>query len=168
MWSDHRHVPRFPPSMGFNKDSASKREAMRRGLRHLQFCCAVYRWQVQRGAGILHEHSWGASSFRFPCVQAVRRLPGVTLTRTDQCMFGQMAWHKGPSGWERLHARKRTGWLCNVPEIAANLEATCDGTHRHASLLGNTARPTERYPPRLVAAILRGLVAYSRRVAGMP
>ena len=93
-----------------SKDSDAKRRALKAGIRHISFCCAVYAWQHQRGAGFLHEHPWGAWSFKLDCVQSVRRLPDVSLFRCDQCMFGQVAWHRGPNGWEQLPARKRTGW----------------------------------------------------------
>ena len=55
-----------PPCASFSTlqapsgDSKAKQQALRAGIQHLSFCCAVYAWQVQRGAGILHEHPWGA------------------------------------------------------------------------------------------------------------
>ena len=172
----HREMPLVvigsPPCSSFsvlqalNKDTDKRRAAMKEGLRFVQFCCSVYRWQLDRGAGFLHEHPWAASSFQLPCIQDLRRRTEVQLVRCDQCAFGQAAWHQGPSGWEWRLARKRTGFLTNIPEIASTLNRKCDGSHEHASLFGGTARPTERYPPKLVAAILKALVKYARRLTG--
>ena len=48
-----RHSPRIK----------HEREARIQGVKHLNFCCAVYRWQTERGVHFLHEHPWGASSW---------------------------------------------------------------------------------------------------------
>ena len=82
-------------------------------------------------------------------------------------MFGQSAWHRDEHGWSQKHARKPTGWLSNVPELAEALDVECDASHEHARMFGGTARPTERYPPKLVATILKGIRAYQRRLTGV-
>ena len=80
-----------------------------------------------------------------------------------QCCFGQES--KDPDGVERL-AQKPTGWMTNSPCTAAALCKKCDNEtlleaerHRHASLMGGRASPMERYPPKLVAAVLKALRA---------
>ena len=40
-----------------------EREARIKAIKHLNFCCAVYRWQTERGVYFLHEHPWRASSW---------------------------------------------------------------------------------------------------------
>ncbi len=61
-------------------------------------------------------------------------------------------------------AKKPTGWLTNCTCIAAVSAKRCaneglpeDQHHRHASLMGSRASACERYPPRLVVAVLRAL-----------
>ena len=150
-----------------NKDPQVRQQALAEGIRFLTFCCAVYRWQVERGAHFLHEHPWGASSWKLACVQSVSALPGVTVVCGDQCQFGQKAWHQGTHGWERRHARKRTGWMTSLRPLAEALSCRCSGEHLHATLIGGTAKETERYPPRLVATILKVLVSHLRSKHGV-
>ena len=57
--------------------------------------------------------------------------------------------------------------MTNVPELAEALDVECDASHEHARMFGGTARPTERYPPKLVATILKGIRAYQRRLTGV-
>ena len=64
-------------------------------------------------------------------------------------MFGLMV--------EGQLARKRTRWMTSCLAIAEELEVPCDGSHEHIHLIGGRAKQTEKYSPRLVAAILRGL-----------
>ena len=82
-------------------------------------------------------------------------------------MFGQSAWHRDEQGWCRRHARKPTGWMANVLELAEALDVECDASHEHALMFGGTSRPTERYTPPLVATILKGIRAYQRRRTGV-
>ena len=132
------------------------RERWRLGCAHLKFCIGVYRWQLSRGKHFLHEHPWGASSWRLEMMESLLSQEGLYLACGDQCAFGQTAWHRNERGqWEKRLARKRTGWLTSMRELAVVLSRKCNGQHLHASMIGGTARPTERYPPRLVRAILR-------------
>ena len=75
----------------------------------------------------------------------------------DQCMFGLTAPSRGSRG--RGAARRRTKFMTNSYHIAKELGRTCDGTHRHQSLIGGRAKQTERHPQGLCRAICRGLVA---------
>ena len=65
-----------------------EREAPLQGIKHLNFCCAVYRWQTERGVHFLREHPWRASSWDLDCLKAVRELPGVIVVRCDQRLCG--------------------------------------------------------------------------------
>ena len=133
---------------------------------HLQFCCRVYRWQVDRGCYFLHAHPWSASSWKLRFMKAMREVKGVELYCGDQCCFGQPA--KGPDGIFGL-ARKRSGWLTNSPCVGYALQVRCaskpDGgdktplleQHKHVWLVSGRARATERYPPKLVAAVLKAI-----------
>ena len=53
-------------------------------VKHFNFCCAVYRWQTERGVHFLHEHPGEASSWDLDCLKAARELPGVVEVRCDQ------------------------------------------------------------------------------------
>ena len=64
-----------------------EREARLQGIKHLNFCCAVYRWQTERGV-FLHEHPRRASSWDLDCMKAVRELPGVVVVRCDHPFCG--------------------------------------------------------------------------------
>ena len=157
----------FSILQGFN-DPSRRREALKVGIRHMEFSCAVYKWQLERGAHFLHEHPWGASSWKLQCVQQLVQTAGVEVVRSDQCQFGQLAWHKLPSGeWERRPARKRTGFMTSMELMARALENECPGDHEHARMLSGTAKPTERYPPELVATILRTIVKHLRQASGI-
>jgi hypothetical protein len=175
----HEELPELvvgsPPCASFStlqalrkKQSAEREAALKEGIEHINFCAAVYKWQHARERYFLHEHPWGASSWRLQAMKALRTLKGVELVRMDQCMVGQEAWDRNEDGtWAWRPARKRTGWLTNMPEMAETLGSfQCDGSHRHARLIGGTARATERYPARLVKEILKTLRNVLRRERG--
>ena len=124
------------------------------GRAHLEFSCYLAKRQLQRGGRVLHEHPWSASSWQEPCVKELLAWPGVTAVRCDQCLFGQVA--IDASGWVGP-ARKATGFLTNDRFLAKELDKRCYGGHEHVQLLNGTAKASEVYPPRLVAAILRGI-----------
>ena len=57
-----------------------------------------------------------------------------------------------------FHVAKRyVGWRTNSEELANVLDGECDGSHRHVHLVNGRARSAQVYPPKLVAAILRGI-----------
>ena len=45
-----------PPSRRHSTWIKDEREARLQVIKHLNFCCAVYRWQTERGVHFLHEH----------------------------------------------------------------------------------------------------------------
>ena len=51
------------------------------GRVHIDFCCALYRRQIARGANFLHEHPPGASSRKEPRIQAILQHKGVRRVR---------------------------------------------------------------------------------------
>ena len=50
-----------------------------------------------------------------------------------------------------------TKWMTNCQEIAAVLDIKCQGGHRHCSMMVKDAGIRERYPVKLVIAVLRAL-----------
>ena len=135
-------------------------DTYREGVEHLMFCMRIYQWQVAGNRKFLHEHPWAASSWHLRGVQEVLALPGVELRKGFQCGFGQTAVdHQGPG-----LVAKPTGWLSNCTEVLDEVARDCSNHHepperhhRHVQLIGGKAKAAERYPPRLVLAILRGL-----------
>ena len=66
----------------------AKKEA---GRVHLKFVASLYRKQVRAGRFFLHEHPHTATSWREPCIRAVRHMPDVATARCDQCMYDCVA-----------------------------------------------------------------------------
>ena len=139
----------------------------------MNFCCAVYRCQTERGEHFLHEHPWGASSWDLDCLKAVRELPGVVVVRCDQRLYGLMErWPLKDGGWGERQSTQGTGWMTSMNDLARELSEVegLDQSHE----LETRAPPclimhaTERYPPRLVEAILRCLSIHLRRKNVVP
>ena len=60
---------------------------------------------------------------------------GVYSTVADQCQYGLVT--RSVDSGDSQPARKRTQFLTNSGEIAAELGRTCQGDHPHQSVLGN-------------------------------
>ena len=129
-------------------------ELLKQGRLHLEFACRLARQQVDRGGRVLFEHPWAATSWREPCLEALLALEEMRRVRCDQCQFGQTAVDADGSVGP---ARKATGFMTNDEIIANAVERRCFGGHQHVQLLQGRAKACEKYPPRLVAAILRAL-----------
>ena len=74
----------------------------------------------------------------------------------DPCPFG--LWCTDAEGSTLV--RKPTGWMTNSLKMAKALRRRCSGGHRHCNLFSggaHTMRIIERYPVRLVNAVLRAL-----------
>jgi len=143
----------FSTLQNLNDTSSEKyQETLRQGRSHLAFAMKTYQQRHSVGKLFLHEHPDGAWSWDEPEVRAVRNLEGVFEVVGDQCMFGQTS--------DGAPARKRTRWLTNCWEIAELLMVKCDGSHVHQQLIGGRAKATERYTPKLIRAILKGLRNY--------
>ena len=103
------------------EDPVKRAESIRRGIVHLAFCFAIYRERANMGRYFLHEHSWGAWSWRFDFVQAFLKREDVFLGRGGQCPFGQKAtdWYGEGS------VLKPIGWLRNSPSIVSKVAVRC-------------------------------------------
>ena len=122
----------------------------------MQFCCRLIHQQRGRGGRSLFAQPWSAPSWEEGCVQALLALPGMQVVRCDLCVFGQMA--VAPDG--RVGpAQKAVGFITDDPHLARALDMGCHGGHDHVHPLNSPARGSERYPPRLVAVVLRALKA---------
>ncbi|CAK0840427.1 unnamed protein product, partial [Prorocentrum cordatum] len=129
---------------------------MERGVVHLVFCAERYKEQVKAGRLFLHEQPASSRSWRLWMIREVAEMPGVHYVECDQCAHG--LWCTDAIG--PAPVKKPTGWLTNSAEIARELTRRCPGCARHCQTVGlgrRGMRIIERYPPRLVAAVLRGL-----------
>jgi hypothetical protein len=143
-----------------NKGSENYQVTLKHGLNHLKFCMDVYAWQASRGKKFLHEHPWSATSWKLDFVQKVAAMPGVEVRKGHQCPFGQTSTDATGEGL----VAKPTGWMSNCSEVLDAVAVECSNKskpaaqyHRHVQLIGGRASAAERYPPRLIKAILRGL-----------
>ncbi len=156
------------------EQEAKAKELYDKAVRHLQFMAEVYAWQVGRGKKFLHEHPWSSKSWRMEMMVSVATLPGVEVRRGHQCVHGLRDvddhGREGP-------VKKETGWMSNCTEILDAVALLCPNgdlvargkkpAHEHVLLIGGgRARRAERYPPGLIAAVLRGLRNHLRRVRG--
>ena len=154
----------FSTAMAFrNYDTEATQKTLKNALIHLRFCVGVYGWQLERHKYFLHEQPWAASSWYLNFMQELVSRDYVYIARGDQCMFGQ----KVIDGGETLPARKRTGWLTNLAEVARAVGVKCDGSHKHSKMEGGrVTRQAERYPPKLVRAILAAVRLALRKRRG--
>ena len=78
----------FRPRQRLNKAKAANPEeyveARRRGVRHLEFVCKLYKLQHEAGRLFLHEHPRQADSWEEACILRVLTLPGVSSIEMDQ------------------------------------------------------------------------------------
>ena len=132
---------------------------MKEAILHVAFAVKLYKIQIAGGRFFLHEHPDQASSWDLRCIQDLLKAPGVQLVRGDMCAFGMQQEDKEGVGY----IRKRTKFCTNCPEVAAELEHRCDGTHRHITLVDGRPSKAATYPPKLCAAICRGLEKYNNK-----
>ena len=143
-----------PPSRRHSPWIKDEREARLQGIKHLNFCFAVYRRQTERGVHFLHEHPWGASSWDLVVVRCGQRLY-VLVER----------WPLKEGGWGT--SIDAADWLDDIHEDLARELSEVQGLDQSHAL--ETRPPclimhaTERYPPRLVEAISRCLSNHVRR-----
>ena len=88
-------------------------------------------------------------------------MTSVILVHGPMCRWHMQA--PGPDG-KLGFVRKETGWLTDSELLANILEGYCECPRglngevpRHVHLVDGRARHAQRYPPSLVAAILKGL-----------
>ena len=130
---------------------------------HLRVAARAYQRQLDEDRFFLHEHPWSAASWKEPEMAALAADPRCFVVRGAMCAWGMVDHDdEGRPGY----VRKRTGWLTNSASIAAALSKDCPGGHRHVRLIGGgRAHRARIYPPKLVKAILRGLVGELRTPA---
>jgi hypothetical protein len=69
---------------GWMQNFEAQRE---KAKQHVNFCCSVYRHQIDQGRHFVHEHPWSARSWALPSIQQMLNHPSVQLTQTHMCRF---------------------------------------------------------------------------------
>ena len=139
------------------QDPKKHKEMMRVGRLNLQRSCELYRAQMADGLYFLHEYR--SSSVHEPCLVTLLKEPGVFAVKGPMCFWGMTSKDEQGEGL----VKKETWLVTNSPYIAAELDRECTNVnkpaplrHRHVHLINQRAHHARVYPPKLVAAILRG------------
>ena len=148
----NKHVHRDNPIWLANFE-----EEKRKACRHIEFCIQLYRHQLRQGRHFLHEHPWGASSWRLDSVVEMMQDGRVFTVESHQCRFGLDS-HISSKDGARGPVKKPTGFMTSARCIATQLNKLCDGRHTHVHLVGGRAAAAQVYPDELCRAILRGVV----------
>jgi len=124
------------------------------GKRHLEFCAKLYKIQHENHLYFLHEHPWGASSWKEKCITELLDLEGVQRVKSHMCAFGMRdSDHQGGG-----LVKEPTGSMTNAFRIAEELEKPCCSDHRHVVLIGGgRARRAQVYPGELCKGIIFGV-----------
>ena len=130
-------------------------EAIAEGVRHLNFCCSIYRRQLARGKHFVHEHPARALSWSHPQIQSIVRMTGINLVVADQCMYGLTTLSQVDGS--PAPAQKSTKFLTSSVHMAECLKLRCDHSHVHQQLVGGRCREAAYYPLQLIQAILKGI-----------
>ena len=145
-----------------NPDTPESEAAYQVGLEHMRFVTVIYWKQISRGDVFLHEQPWTSAAWQLECISELMEEPSVEVRRGDQCVFGLVV----PDAHGNRLAKKPTGWMSNCPEILGAICARCPNdsgrgpVHEHSTFVGRDMRAAERYPPKLLKAILAGLQRY--------
>ena len=146
----------FSPLLNLSKDkrtSEQNEKIHQEGREHLLTALDAYKDQKKRGRIFLHEHPKNASSWKEPEMEEFCNEPGNFVVSGPMCKWHMVSEDNQGVGY----VRKETKWLTNSEELANVLDGECDGSHRHVHLVNGRARSAQVYPPKLVAAILRGI-----------
>ena len=134
------------------QNPADQKRKLIEGRVPLDFAMQICELQHSEGRLFAFEHPGGAASWKEPCVERVRNLPGVFTLEMDQCMFGL----KDPLNGKAY--RKHTRWMYNFGEFQ-NMACRCDHGHDHQRIEGqirvngvwvNRFRCAQVYPKKLV------------------
>ena len=124
-----------------------------KAIKHVEFVCVLYGYQLQQGRHFLHEHPWTAKSWDLPCIKEIMRHPSVDVVHGHMCQFGMTSHidqRDGPVG----PVKKPTGFMTSSYWIRQQLGRRCDGSHDHAQpvphyIRKDYAKPyAEAYPSR--------------------
>ena len=147
------------------ENAEALRHARARAVKHIEFVASLYLEQIQGGRFFLHEHPENATSWQEPAMEELRKIPGVTMARADQCQYGAEVQHGQEQGQP---VKKPTGFLTNSSKVAEALSRRCTGGAtpwacsrakggRHVLCSGRVGRDAAIYPRGLCRAVLKGI-----------
>ncbi|CAE8697324.1 unnamed protein product [Polarella glacialis] len=96
-------------------------------------------------------HRLRATSWQIEEMRALQRLAGVHKLVVDMCAYGLR--REDSRDGKSLLAKKPTGLLTNIAELAEDMTRRCNKQHAHAPLLGGTAAAAAKYTPAFVDAV---------------
>jgi hypothetical protein len=136
------------------------------GKELLYFAMAVCKYQHSHSRNFVHEHPADALSWNEDSVKEVMLLPGVMVSRFDQCRFGLTSPYSGAT------IRKRTKFLHNVPALDAEFgDCFCSCRTPHQQIIGaihgtQLSSYCQVYPRELCKAMLQQIALEIRGGTG--
>ena len=141
---------KFSPLQNLRKDWETFEEEWHGAVNHVDFSMECLEEQLHRGGHGLHEHPDTATSWTLPSVQNYLNHDEIILVKSHQCRFGLRV-HQGLN-------RKSTLFATSCDAIAVNLQRLCECELPHEPLVGGLPKAAETYPPKLVQAMIDGLI----------
>ena len=99
---------------------------LEKAARHAEFCCSLYKWQMNRGKYVVHEHPWLAQSWKLPCISKLLSEDGVMVVQGHMCAFGMRS-HVEHVGGTDGPVKKPTGIMSNRWAIRGSVRRWCPG-----------------------------------------
>ena len=90
----------------------------------------------------------------------LQKLDGIYTVTGPMCRWKMVAEDAQGIGY----VKKPTRFITNSSELATALSGNCSGDHRHVHLINGRAKFAQKYPPKMVAAILRATKAELKKV----
>jgi len=128
----------------------------------MRFAVEMCNLQLKAGRHFVLEQPRTSRAWSLESVMKLTITQGVILTDFHQCMYGLTAVDRlGPAP-----AYKPTRVLSSHPPPAEALTRPCDGTHRHAHLVGKSAcSRAAQYPRAMCDAILKAVDVIKKSLA---
>ena len=131
----HMLYTKLPTITRVSKRPFAEKEKETRSL--LEFAMALCRHQHAMGRYFIFEHPAHATSWAEPCVDSVKSLRGVTLSRFDKCRFG-LRLRRGDAP-----VKKPTMFMSNMVGIQHTFHRKlCNCTERHAQVESSSVTRT--------------------------
>ena len=74
----NRHKPGWMDNFEAEREKAKQ---------HVTFCYSLYRYQIDQGRHLVHEHSWSARSWALPSIKQLLNHPSAQVTQAHMCRF---------------------------------------------------------------------------------
>ena len=141
---------KFSPLQHLRQDQHQLQHELGEAVVHVDFSMEMLNEQADRGDHGLYEHPDTASSWELPSVINFLERDEVILVKSHLCRFGLMV-------KEKLN-RKSTLFATTCDTIAVELQKLCQCDELHQPLVGGLPQLAQTYPPKLVKAMIDGLI----------